>query len=182
MEFDLYLSLCRYKAATLISYTDVYRKAEMGKYGNVKYKDIYFYGMNPYFGKITRKEFLILMYTLLSNDSSMQDDSIISTFNTSGVLLGYDNDLWLNERITYAEMFTFLYRFEAFDFETGEMITGSSDESSTSTKINGESVDMSDEDAMKLFATILNLSLNADQYTEEEMTKQLMNVVEKYTD
>ena len=118
-DFFLYLSLARYRAATLIGYTTDYRRTEMAKYNNVKYKDIFLYGLKPYFGKITRKEFLVLMFTLLappSKVSEYSDEGIIDLFNSSGVLLGWDDDLWLNERITYAEMFTFLNRFDWFDF------------------------------------------------------------------
>ncbi len=116
-DFFLYISLARYRAAMLINNRD-YRNTELAKYSNVKYKDIFFYGMTPYFGKITRREFLVLMFSLLAEGGSgYSAESIITTFNESGVLLGWDNDLWLDERLSYAEMFTFLYRFEAFDFD-----------------------------------------------------------------
>ena len=128
-EFFLYLSLVRYRAAMLIDHTTDYRKAELAKYSNVKYKDIYLYGMQPYFGTITRKEFLVLMFTLLADKDALSqysDQSIIDVFYQSGVLQGYeDGELWLNQRITYAEMYAFLRRFEMFDF------TFSSEETAT---------------------------------------------------
>ena len=120
-DFFLYLSLAKYKAATMID-AKSYRDAQLAKYSNVKYKEIFNYGMKPYYGKITRKEFLVLMYTLLSESGNPSADSVIKAFHESGVLLGWDDDLWLEERLTYAEMFTFFYRFEAFDFSGNKQV------------------------------------------------------------
>ena len=133
-DFFVYLSLARYKAATLIN-NKSYRDSQLGKYSNVKYKEIFNYGMKPYFGKITRKEFLVLMHTLLSKGGGSSVDGIIESFHNSGVLLGWDDDLWLEERLSYAEMFTFLYRFEAYDF------SGEKQETSQEQNTNDENIE-----------------------------------------
>ena len=110
----LYLSLAKYKAATLIdeySY-QVYVLANMGP---VKYKELVRYNIKPYYGDISRREFLVLMFSLLS-EQAVSEDEILKQFNDSGVLLGYNDDLMLSKNLTYAEMFTFMRRFEVFDF------------------------------------------------------------------
>ena len=66
---------------------------------------------------ITRESFLVLMHHLLSNTNASAD-SITKSFNEAGVLIGYDNSLWLKKNIRYSELFAFLYRFEAYDFGT----------------------------------------------------------------
>ena len=117
-SFNLYMSLARYKAASLID-NSIYRIQEMGKYGNVKFTEILDYDINPYYGNITRREFLILMFSLLS-DQDITEEEMLKQYNESGVLVGYNNDLMLQKEITYSEIFTFLYRFEAFDFNPVE--------------------------------------------------------------
>ena len=109
------MSLARYKAAKLIDNT-VYRTQEVAKNSNVKFAEILDYGIKPYYGNITRKEFLILMFSLLS-DQKIPEEDILQQYNESGVLIGYNSDLMLQKEITYSEIFTFLYRFEAFDFK-----------------------------------------------------------------
>lgn len=116
--FKLYMSLARYKAAKLIDNT-VYRTQEVAKNSNVKFAEILDYGIKPYYGNITRKEFLILMFSLLS-DQKIPEEDILQQYNESGVLIGYNSDLMLQKEITYSEIFTFLYRFEAFDFNPSE--------------------------------------------------------------
>lgn len=116
---NLYMTLSKYKAAKLIEDRE-YREYVLARLGNVKNSGILVYGITPYVGNITRKEFLLLMYDLLS-DSSLDETTVINQFNESGVLLGYESDLMLDKELTYTEMLTFLYRFEGFDF-------GSSDE------------------------------------------------------
>ena len=113
-SFKLYLSLARYKAVTLID-NSVYRAQEISKSNNVKFAEILDYGIKPYYGQISRKEFLILMFSLLS-DQQITEEQMIKQYNESGVLQGYNNDLMLEKEITYSEMFTFLHRFEAFEF------------------------------------------------------------------
>ena len=44
--------------------------------GNVAYKELIDYNMKPYFGDISRKEFLVLMFSLLS-DQSVSEDEIL---------------------------------------------------------------------------------------------------------
>ena len=117
-SFYLYLSLARYKAAMLLN-DATYRLKEMAAQGNVKYSEILEYGIEPYFGKVTRKEFLVLMYSLLS-EQKLSENEIIKQYNESGVLVGYENDLMLKKEMTYSEMFTFLYRFEAFEFNPSD--------------------------------------------------------------
>ena len=130
-DIYLYFSLAKYKAATLISdnnYRNLILKNEgpTPKYnvGNVAYKEIIDYNLKPYFGDISRREFLLLMFSLLSNQS-LSEDQVIQQFYDAGVLVGYENgEIQLENPLTYAEMFTFLRRFEIFDFnpepETGE--------------------------------------------------------------
>ncbi len=114
-SFYLYASLAKYKAASLINDTS-YRKTELAKYSNVKYASIIDYGISPYYGKVTRKEFLVLMYSLLSDQQNITEDNIITQFYEAGVIEGYQNDLMLEKELTYAEMFKILKQFEIFDF------------------------------------------------------------------
>ena len=113
-NMHLYMDLARYKAATLIDDYS-YRSYVLARIAPTKYSELIRYNIRPYFGDITRREFLVLMFSLLS-DRTLSQDAIIQEFNESGVLIGYDNDLWLDKNLTYAEMFTFLRRFETFDF------------------------------------------------------------------
>ena len=122
-DIYLYLSLAKYKAATLISdpsYKNLILSNEgpTPKYnvGNVAYKEIIDYNIKPYFGDISREEFLVLMFSLLS-EQDVTEKQIIQQFIDAGVLMGYENgDVRLENPLTYAEMFTFLRRFEIFDF------------------------------------------------------------------
>lgn len=122
-DIYLYFSLAKYKAATLIndpSYKNLILK-NMGptstyNVGNVAYKEIIDYNIKPYFGDISRREFLILMFSLLS-EQNVSDEEILTQFAEAGVLVGYeDGEYQLENPLTYAEMFTFLRRFEIFDF------------------------------------------------------------------
>ena len=130
-SYKLYLSLVEYKAATLLEYSD-YRNYVFATMGNVKYSGIITYGMKPYYTNISRKEFLILMFSLLSEQSVSEDD-ILKQFYESGVLKGDENDLMLSKELTYAEMFKFFNRFRTFDFnpepeETEETETADDEE------------------------------------------------------
>ena len=69
----------------------------------------------PMCGEISRGSFLVLMHNLIS-DTSKSSSEIVTSFNQAGVLMGYNDALWLDEPIKYSEMLTFLYRFEAYDF------------------------------------------------------------------
>ena len=113
-SFYLYLSLAKYKAAMLINDVE-FRLREMAVHSNVKYAEILEYGIEPYYGNVTRREFLILMYSLLS-DQKVTESEMITQYNEAGVLVGYENDLMLEKEMTYSEMFAFLYRFEIFEF------------------------------------------------------------------
>lgn len=113
-NIDLYLRLTQYRAATIINDRE-YRALALSRLGRVKNADIFTYGIIPYAGDITRREFLLLMFDLLS-EQDKNDEEIIKDFNDTGVLLGYQSDLMLDKEITYSEMLTFLYRFEIYDF------------------------------------------------------------------
>ncbi|MBO5179649.1 MAG: hypothetical protein J6B87_04820 [Clostridia bacterium] len=113
-NIDLYLKLSQYKAATIINDRE-YKELALSRLGRVKNADIFTYGMIPYAGDITRREFLLLMFDLLSSQD-LSDEQVITSFNEAGVLLGYQSDLMLDKQITYSEMLTFLYRFEIYDF------------------------------------------------------------------
>ena len=132
----LYLSLAKYKAATLIS-EPTYRNlvlsnsspTETFNVGNTKYKELIDYNIKPYYGDISRREFLVLMFSLLS-EQDLSEEEILTQFNESGVLRGYqDGGLWLDNPLTYAEMFTFLRRFEIFDFNPEPDVEGNTGDS-----------------------------------------------------
>ncbi len=130
-SFDLYLSLARYKAATLIDEYS-YKVYVLNNMGPVKYKEIIDYNIRPYYANITRKEFLLLMYSLLSDTGNTNEESILEQYEESGVLQGFDSevsDMRLDKELTYAEMFNFMKRFEIFDFNPiEETEDGESDE------------------------------------------------------
>ena len=124
-DLYLYFSLARYKAATLIS-EPTYKNLVINNWGPtpeynvgfVKYKEVIDYNIKPYHGGITRKEFLNLMFSLLS-EQDVTEEEMINQFVDGGVLEGYSEyelQLALEQPLTYAEMFTFLRRFEIFDF------------------------------------------------------------------
>lgn len=115
-NIKLYLDLSKYKATTLIGNRSD-REYILAKLGSIKNTEIIDYHMLPYAGEITRKEFLVVMYDLISTNE-INEDKIIQAFNDAGVLIGLDTGLELDKRITYSEMLTFLYRFEIFDFES----------------------------------------------------------------
>ena len=110
----LYMDLSQYRAATLINDRE-FRELTLSRLGNVKNSGIFYYGMIPYVGEITRREFLLLMFDLLTSQS-VSDEAIINSFNEAGVLVGYDTGLKLDQPISYSEMLTFMYRFEIYDF------------------------------------------------------------------
>ena len=113
-NIQLYLDLSQYKAATLIkSRSD--REYILSRIGNMKNAEIINYHMLPYAADITRKEFLVVMHDLIA-DKSLSEDAVIDAFYETEVLQGYETGLELDKKLTYAEMLTFLYRFEIFDF------------------------------------------------------------------
>ena len=117
-NIDLYLALSRYKAATLIN-DRTHRERIMSGLGNVKNSEIIRYNMLPYAGDISRQEFLLVMYDLISADER-NNQAVISAFEEADVLRGFETGLELDKKITYSEMLNFLYRFEIFDFGQGE--------------------------------------------------------------
>ena len=117
-NIDLYLALSKYRAATLIgSRSD--REYILSKIGYVKNSEIIQYNMLPYASSLTRKEFLLVMYDLIS-PIEKDDDTIINDFYEADVLRGYGTGLELDKKITYAEAYSFLYRFGGFDFGTDD--------------------------------------------------------------
>lgn len=118
-NLDLYLDLSKYKAATLIDNRSD-REYILSKLSRVKNAEIVYYNIIPYAGDITREEFLVVMYDLLSTNEKSQE-AIIEAFYDSGVLVGFETGLELDKRITYSEMLTFLYRFEIFDFDSNKI-------------------------------------------------------------
>ena len=129
-ELDLYLSLVKFECANKVEDRD-YRNlvllnlapTKSHNIGAVKHKDLVKYGIKPYLTDISRKEFLVLMFSLLS-EQNIDEEEIITRFAESGVILGYENSLMLEENLTYAEMFTFFRRFETFDFNPIEIEDG----------------------------------------------------------
>lgn len=119
-NLNLYLDLAKYRAASLLTENSKaekqYKNNTLYTLRNTKYASSLKYGIMPMCGEISRKSFLVLMYNLLSDTTSTNEDTIIKSFNDSGVLLGYDDSLWLNKNLQYSDMLTFLYRFEAYDF------------------------------------------------------------------
>ena len=113
-NINLYLDLSQYRAATLIEKRSD-REYILSKIGGIKNGEIVNYNIIPYVNEITREEFLLVMYDLLS-DNNDDGDAVIKAFYDSGVLVGFETGLELDKRITYSEMFTFLYRFEIFEF------------------------------------------------------------------
>jgi hypothetical protein len=128
-NIDLYLALSKYKAATLVS--DVQdRQIALSRAGYVKDAGIIEYGILPYVNKITRREFLLLMYDLLS-PNLLNEESAINAFVNTEVVQGYSADyvkLELDKTLNYQEMYSFLYRFEIFDFETNSEIATEDEE------------------------------------------------------
>lgn len=118
-NLNLYLDLAKYKGATLLEEDTKIKKEYKNNilYGlrNTKYASSLKFGIMPMCGEPTRGSFLVLMHNLMSDNSKGSSD-VIKAFNDAGVLLGYNNDLWLNEPIKYSEILTFMYRFEAYDF------------------------------------------------------------------
>ncbi len=125
-DLNLFLDLVKYRGAMLLSEEtkaeEDYKRNILYGLRNTKYAASLSYGIMPICGKITRGDFLVLMHNLLSSRELTRDD-IIKSFNESGVLLGYYNNLWLDEEIRYSEILTFLYRFESYDFNATENVT-----------------------------------------------------------
>lgn len=135
-SFHLYLSLARYKAATLIDEYS-YKSYVLSNMGAVKYKEIIDYNIKPYYAEITRKEFLVLIFSLLS-ERNLSADEIINEFYESAVLEGFIEDgkeFELEKGLSYAEMFTFMRRLETFDFNPEPEETEEADEDEESVTI-----------------------------------------------
>lgn len=119
-SLNLYLDLAKYRAASLLTENSKiekqYKNNTLYSLRNTKYSSSLKYGIMPMCGEISRESFLVLMHNLLSDSTSMSSDSIIRSFNDSGVIQGYSDSLWLNKNLQYSDMLTFLYRFEAYDF------------------------------------------------------------------
>ncbi len=120
-NIDLYLALSKYQAATLID-DRAQRTRILSELGNIKNTGIIRYHILPYVSDISRQEFLLLMYDLLS-DKSASDAEVIKAFQEADILRGFDTGLELDKPLTYREMYTFLYRFENFDFQQNKLLT-----------------------------------------------------------
>ena len=117
-NLDIYLKLSKYKAAMLVEKRSD-RDYALSRVGWVKNSKIINYGMMPYAEKITRKEFLLVIFDLLTDGgASWSDDSKLQSFEDAGVLIGYDIGLELDKNINYVEMYSFLQRLEYYDFST----------------------------------------------------------------
>ncbi len=126
-NLETYLRLSEYRAATLISNRSD-REYALSLLGYVKNSMIINYGMLPYTTYISRREFLMVMYDLLStNRSTNAIDAFYENGSKDAVLIGYDIGLELDRLLSYTEMYTFLQRMESFDFETGSHKTIFSD-------------------------------------------------------
>ncbi|MBE5821865.1 MAG: hypothetical protein E7311_04675 [Clostridiales bacterium] len=68
------------------------------------------YHMIPLYGEITREEFLILMHRYRIDQEETNTAKIIKSYTDAGILLGYDNNLMLTVKMTYAHLTTFLSR------------------------------------------------------------------------
>jgi hypothetical protein len=109
-----YLVCVKYKIATLIKDYN-YKKYVLSTITQPPNAEVFDYAFSPFAGNITRREFLILMFNLIS-ENQISNDEIIQQFIDGGVLIGYRNDYMLDKEMTYTEMLTFLHRFEVFDF------------------------------------------------------------------
>ncbi len=123
-NIETYLRLSRYRAATLIEDRSD-REFALSRLGWVKNSGIVNYGLLPYTSPISRKEFLKVMFDLMTTaggtttaGTGTKGDYAIDSFYDAGVLIGYDTGLELEKLLSYTEMYAFLYRMEIFDFST----------------------------------------------------------------
>ncbi len=124
-NMDAYLRLAKYRAAKLIE-SRAQRDYALSRLGYVKNSKVIDYGIIPYTEKISRKEFLLVMNDLLAKTQS-SDSAVIDSFYDTGVLIGYDTGLELDKKLLYSEMYSFLYRFEIYDFENSTSKTALTD-------------------------------------------------------
>lgn len=69
------------------------------------------YKLIPYYGLITREEFLNLIYYYdVSRGSTFSTGQMVGYYRYNNILLGYNNNLMLNEYMNYAHFVTFLIR------------------------------------------------------------------------
>lgn len=124
-SLNLYLDLAKYRAASLLTENSKiekqYKNNTLYTLRNTKYASSLKYGIMPMCGEISRKSFLVLMYNLLSDSTSTNENTIINNFYEAGVLKGVEENskaLELEKNLQYSDMLAFLYRFEAYDFST----------------------------------------------------------------
>lgn len=124
-SLNLYLDLAKYRAASLLTENSKiekqYKNNTLYTLRNTKYANSLKYGIMPMCGEISRKSFLVLMYNLLSDSTSTNENTIIDNFYEAGVLKGVEEnskELELEKNLQYSDMLAFLYRFEAYDFST----------------------------------------------------------------
>lgn len=70
------------------------------------------YKLIPFYGEVTREEFLILMYRYKINPETYILSDVVDKFVNENVLLGYDNNLMLTVKLNYSHMTTFLLRMQ----------------------------------------------------------------------
>ena len=71
------------------------------------------YKLIPYYGQITREEFLNLLYMYrVKQSNNFSTTDCVTYFMRNGVLLGYDNNPMLSMKLTNAHLVTFIYRME----------------------------------------------------------------------
>ena len=69
------------------------------------------YKLIPYYGQITREEFLNLMYHYtVALGSTFSSGMTVGYYRYYDVLRGYQNNLMLTQELTYAHFVTFLSR------------------------------------------------------------------------
>ena len=69
------------------------------------------YKLLPYYGEITREEFLNLVYKYtIAKNSTFSTGVTVGYYRYYEVLLGYDNNLMLTDRLNYAHFVTFISR------------------------------------------------------------------------
>lgn len=69
------------------------------------------YGLIPYYGEISREEFLnIVYYYTVARGNPVSTATTVGYYRYNDVLRGYDNNLMLTNKLTYAHFVTFISR------------------------------------------------------------------------
>lgn len=106
---EYYLNIMHY-----ILYTKIYDYDYKQQVYVVKPKNVELfmeYKLIPYYGDITREEFLNLMYHYtVAEGMTFSTGVSVGYYKYNNVLLGYQNNLMLTDKLNYAQMVTFLSR------------------------------------------------------------------------